>query len=102
MMVLDIFALVVMLVLIGVVIWLVVLLGPLPGKIARQRSHPQSDAIMVLGWVGLVTLGIGWFAALIWAFTKPFSDAALRARISELEGEVARLKASGPVSGGGS
>lgn len=65
-MVLDIFALVVIAVLISVVIWLVVLLGNLPGEIARKRKHPQADAITALGWIGLITMGISWFVAIIW------------------------------------
>ena len=84
-MVLDVFALIVMAVILAVVIWLVVLLGPLPGKIARGRQHPQSDAIYVLGWIGLITLGVGWLIALVWAYTEPFGDSALRKRIKELE-----------------
>ena len=56
-MILDIFALVVMGILVAVVIWLVVLLGPLPGKIAAERGHRQADAIRVLGWIGLHVLG---------------------------------------------
>lgn len=91
-MVLDIFALVVMLVILAAVIWLVVLLGPLPGRIARDRGHPQADAIHVLGWIGLITLGAAWLAALVWAYTRPFGDAALRARIGELEQELDQLK----------
>lgn len=91
-MVLDIFALVVMLVILAAVIWLVVLLGPLPGRIARDRSHPQADAIHVLGWIGLITLGVAWLVALVWAYTRPFGDAALRARVSELEEELERFK----------
>ena len=47
-MVLDIFALVVIALLIAVVIWLVVLLGNMPGDIARKRNHPQSQAISAL------------------------------------------------------
>ena len=54
-MALDIFALIVLAVIIAVVIWLVTLLGPLPGKIAEQRNHPQADAIRVLGSLGGVT-----------------------------------------------
>ena len=91
-MILDIFALIVMAVLIVVVIWLVVLLGPLPGKIARERGNPQADAIFVLGWIGLITLGVAWLVALVWAYTQPVGDAALRTRIGELEGELARIK----------
>jgi uncharacterized membrane protein len=89
---LDIFALIVMSVILAVVIWLVVVLGPLPGKIARDRDHPQADAIFVLGWIGIITLGVAWLIALVWAYTKPFADAALRARISELEDELRRIR----------
>lgn len=101
-MVLDIFALVVMAVLVAVVIWLVVLLGPLPGKIAQKRGHPQADAINVLGWIGIITLGAPWLIALVWANTKPFGDAALRERIDELEKELAQLKKNKTASGGAS
>ena len=45
---LDIFALVVIALLIAVVIWLVVLLGSMPGKIARERNHPQADAVTTM------------------------------------------------------
>ena len=98
-MILDIFALIVMIVLIAVAIALIVKLGPLPGRIARGRGHPQADAIMVLGWVGIVTLGLAWPVALVWAYTRP-GDAKTRElsdRIVALEAEVAELK----VEGGG-
>ena len=83
---LEIFALIVMLLLAAVGIWLVVLLGNLPGNIAREAGHPQAKAITVLSWVGLLTLGVGWFAALIWANTKPqSSNRELEQRVEELE-----------------
>ena len=63
-MVLDIFALVVMAVLVIFVIFLVVKLGPLPGKIANKRGHPQTDAIKVLGWISVITFGLAWPLAL--------------------------------------
>ena len=93
---LDIFALVVMGVLIAVVIWFVVLLGPMPGKIATDRGHPQADAIRVLGWIGLITLGLAWPLALVWAYTRSAASNtdALRERIATLESELA-LKAQG-------
>lgn len=40
-MLLDIFALIVIVLLAGMVIWLVVLLGNMPGEIARKRNHSQ-------------------------------------------------------------
>ena len=75
-MVLDIFALIVFGVLIAVVIWLVVILGPIPGNIARKRGHPQADAINILGWFGLILGGLPWVAALVWANTLPADDAS--------------------------
>ena len=45
---LDIFALLVLLLLAAVGIWLVVLLDNLPGNIAREAGHPQSEAITVV------------------------------------------------------
>ena len=91
-MALDIFALVVIGVLIAAVIWLVVLLGPLPGNVARRRGHPQADAIRVLGWIGIVTLGPAWLAALVWAYTKPIGVTGLSDRVTALEGNLKELK----------
>ena len=95
-MALDIFALVVMGVLIAVVVWFVVLLGPMPGRIAADRDHPQADAIRVLGWIGVITMGLAWPFALVWAYTRSESSHtdALRERIATLESELA-LKAQG-------
>lgn len=66
----DIFTFVVMLVLLTAVAILIKVLGALPGNIARSRSHPQADAINVCGWLGIVTLGLLWPVALIWAYTR--------------------------------
>ena len=67
---LDIFALIVLTVLVGcfLVIW--ALLGMYPGKIAHQRNHPQADAINVCGWWGAITMGILSPLAFIWAYTN--------------------------------
>lgn len=68
---LDIFALIVLIVLVaaGLAIW--ALLGWYPGKIARERNHPQADAISACGWWGALTLGILTPIAFVWAFTNP-------------------------------
>jgi hypothetical protein len=96
-MVLDIFALIVIGVLIGFVIWLVVKLGPLPGQIAMQRGHPQVEAIQVLGWIGVITLGIAWPFALVWAYTRGGEQQTqyLAQRVADLETELAALKSAG-------
>ncbi len=96
-MALDIFALVVFGVLITVVIWLVVILGPIPGNIAKKRGHPQADAINVLGWIGVVTLGLAWPIALVWAYSRSGEQQAayLGERVAALEAELLALKAQG-------
>ena len=67
----EIFALIVLLVLVISVLAIWAMLGILPGRIARQRKHPQADAISVCGWCGAITLGILSPLAFIWAFTNP-------------------------------
>jgi len=68
---LDLFALFVLLILFGTAIAAWVILGMLPGQIARSRNHPQADAIKMCGWVGALTMGILSPIAYIWAYTKP-------------------------------
>ncbi|ARN73186.1 DUF3302 domain-containing protein [Oceanicoccus sagamiensis] len=75
---LDIFAMIVLLILVAAGIALVVVIGNIPGNIARERGHPQVDAIATLAWIGLLTLGIGWFVALVWAKTKPLAQAEVQ------------------------
>lgn len=72
---LDIFALIVLIVLIAVGLAVWAMIGMFPGKIARNRKHPQADAISVCGWIGAITFGILSPIAFVWAFTNP--DASL-------------------------
>jgi len=80
---LDIFTFVVMFVLLTAVAVLVKILGALPGKLARSRAHPQAEAINVCGWLGILTLGVLWPVALIWAYTR--STSARGAPLQETE-----------------
>jgi len=51
-------------------------LASMPGKTARERGHPQADAISTLGWIGLL-LGIApWLIAMVWARTQPLQATA--------------------------
>lgn len=75
-----------------------VILGGMPGKIARERHHPQSEAINVAGWLGVITMGVLWPFALIWAYTNqsPASSSATGGEavggIQELKSEIAELR----------
>ncbi len=68
---LDVFALIVLIVLIAAVVGIWVILGMMPGKIAAKRNHPQAEAINVCGWWGVITMGILLPLAFIWAYTTP-------------------------------
>lgn len=68
---LDIFAWVVLLILLATVVGGWVALASLPGAIARKRGHPQAEAISVAGWLGALALMVFWPLALVWAFTRP-------------------------------
>ncbi len=50
----------------------IVVLAQLPGKMAKANDHPQAAAINMAGWLGmLLTAGIVWVVAMIWAQTRP-------------------------------
>ena len=68
---LDIFTFIVIAVLLAVAAVAVAMLGAMPGKIARRRAHPQAEAINVCGWLGIITLGLAWPVAFVWAYTRP-------------------------------
>jgi Zn-dependent protease with chaperone function len=63
------FVILIILVMIGAYIFME--LGGLPGKVARERGHPQADAIGVLGWLGLLFGGVGWVIAMVWSRMQP-------------------------------
>ena len=76
---LDIFALIILFVLIVAAVAVWVILGMLPGRIARARNHPQADAINMCGWWGALTMGLLMPLAFIWAYTRPAGSGAVAA-----------------------
>lgn len=88
---LDIFTFVVMLVLLVAAGVFIKILGALPGKIARSRAHPQAEAINVCGWLGILTLGLAWPVALIWAYTRSPSAPQETKNTRALEQTIAEL-----------
>jgi hypothetical protein len=97
---LDYFTFVVLGVLIAAGLYLAFVLGELPGKIAAQRGHPQAEAIRVAGWLGLLTLGVLWPFALIWAYTRPTGHADGAALHESLDRLGARIDALERAGGG--
>ena len=106
---LDIFSLIVLLVLAATILGVFVFLGLLPGKVARQRNHPQVAAITIGVWVALIAGGILWPLVLVWAYMQPSSAGStamgsenenLTKRLQELEQRLAVLEAQDANEGG--
>ena len=90
---LTVLAFIVLCVLVALVVVVVVMLGQWPKKAAAARDHPYADAINVLSWGGLLlTAGLAWLAALVWAYAPPRAH-ALESRVRELEDRVQASKA---------
>ena len=68
---LNLFAIFVLLVLFATAVGVWIILGLLPGRIARARNHPQADAVSVCGWWGVITMGVLLPLAFIWAYYDP-------------------------------
>lgn len=82
---LDVFALIVLTIMVGSGLGIWAMLGMFPGKIARERNHPQAEAINVCGWCGAITLGILSPIAFIWAFTNPRATLAGKLPLEPVE-----------------
>lgn len=65
---LDIFAWIVLIVLIASTAAVAIFLAMLPGMIARKRNHPWREAVAIGGWVTLFLGFVLWPAVLIWAY----------------------------------
>jgi uncharacterized BrkB/YihY/UPF0761 family membrane protein len=65
---LDIFAWIVLIILLLSTVAVVVFLAMLPGMIAKKRNHPWTQAVTVAGWVTLFLGFALWPVALIWAY----------------------------------
>ncbi len=65
---LDIFAWIVLIVLVCSTVFVVVFMAMLPGMIAKKRNHPWATAVQVAGWVTLFFGFVLWPLAVIWAY----------------------------------
>ena len=65
---LDLFAWVVLIILVLSTVAVIVFLAMLPGMIAKGRNHPWTQAVTVAGWVTLFLGFALWPVVLIWAY----------------------------------
>jgi len=93
-MVLNILTIVVLIALVALIGVIVAFLGMLPGKIAKGRNHPQTEAINVASWLGIITAGLLWPFALIWAYYRPHeqSSAGSSEKLTSLESRIEALE----------
>jgi len=64
----DIFAWIVLAILLASAIGVVCIAGWLPGHIAKTRNHPHAQAVTVAGWITLFFGFALWPIAFIWAY----------------------------------
>lgn len=67
---LDVLTIAIILIVVAVNVFFLLWLAALPGAIARERKHPQTEAITACGWLSLLTLFATWPIALVWAYTN--------------------------------
>ena len=77
---LDLFAWVVLAILVASAVAMVFIAGSLPGHIARTRGHPWAEAVTVAGWVTLFLGFVLWPVVLIWAYVDVPSPRRSEAR----------------------
>lgn len=65
---LDIFAWIVLIVLVASTIFVIVFMAMLPGMIARSRNHPWAQAVNIAGWVTFFFGFVFWPIAVVWAY----------------------------------
>lgn len=52
------------------IVYTIVVLHTLPGKIARKRDHPQAESIEICSLMGLIVFPF-WMVAMVWANFRP-------------------------------
>ena len=65
---LDVFAWIVLLILLASALAMFFIAGSLPGHIAKSRGHPWAQAVTVAGWVTLIFGFVLWPLTMIWAY----------------------------------
>lgn len=64
----DLFAWIVLVVLLATLVAVFVGLGMIPGRIAKKRGHPWAEAVAVGSWATLIFGFVFWPLVLIWAY----------------------------------
>ncbi len=81
---LDVVSVIILVFFIVLFLGIAILLGYMPGHLAKRRHSPWAEAINVSGWIGLLFLPL-WVVALIWSLVRPRSGEGAAVTISETE-----------------
>ena len=68
-----------------------------PGKIAKARNHPQTEAIEVTSLLGLMIFPF-WMAALVWAYSGAVIGKLYAAGEGAEQGDAGTQEAQEPVA----
>ena len=102
----DIFAWIVLLLLVSTGVGVIVLLGLWPANVARARNHPQAEAIVIGSWLTLLLGFVLWPLVVIWAYMKPVQGGAvapgdgLEKKLAALQERLAQLETAARTVGG--
>jgi hypothetical protein len=64
----DVFAWIVLIVLLASTVAVAIFLAMLPGMIAEKRNHPWAQAVTVAGWLSLFLAFPLWPIVVVWAY----------------------------------
>ena len=101
---LDYLALFLILLSLTAVFYLFIFVHDLPHKIAKERDHPQAEAIGVAQWLALFTLEALWPLVFMWAVSHkkqprpapgsvPDGGSDLTTRLAAIEDRLQKLEA---------
>ena len=66
-----------------------------PGKVAKARNHPQTEAIEVTSLLGLLIFPL-WMAALVWAYSGAVVGSLYAQQTTKNDGDGSSRKAPPP------
>ncbi len=58
-----------------ILVMLICIFAPMPGRIAKKRKHPQAKVIRLCGWTALLSSNVSaWTLAMMWAHHDSFNS----------------------------
>jgi hypothetical protein len=102
----DVFAWIVLLLLVATGVGVIVFVGLWPANVARARNHPQAEAIAIGSWLTLFLGFVLWPLVVIWAYMKPVQGGVgapgdeHEKKLAALEARLAHLEAAARTIGG--